>query len=161
MPGVLFGALLYPLWKRLIAGTCPPCFRVSRAYPLAIAIAVPLATVLQRWKSPPRLQLAGLYRASARRRLRHSLRKSVLGEVELAIDEQGLVRVNADGELRVPWTDVIAVVESPSLLTILLPKRWVLIAPARAFAAPDAEAAFRDEVVRRAGKGRFLVPDAP
>jgi hypothetical protein len=160
LPGALAGLLLYPLWTAMIRGICP--WRVPVViYTGAVAVAVLLATILQRWMSPLRLRLAGLYRWSARRRLRAVRRKSVLGKVELSVEEDGLLRVNAAGELKIPWSEVVALLDSPALFTAVLVRRRVLVAPLRAFADDAAAKAFRAEVERRSGKTAVFVPDTP
>ena len=160
VPGTLFGVLLYPLWTWLIAGTCRPSAPTG-IYAVAVAVAVPMATVVQRWTPPPRLHLAALYRASARRRLGQALRKSVLGEVQIVVEESGLLRINSTGELRIPWSEVVALLDSPSLLTVVLARNRVIAAPRRAFATADEAVAFRQELERRSAKRALSMPDAP
>ncbi|MGZ6125940.1 MAG: YcxB family protein [Myxococcales bacterium] len=159
-PGALFGLLLHPLWVALFRG-----FRLRRLpdslYAGAVALAVLLATLLQRWKPPPRLRLLAVYRWSARRRMRAARGKSVLGDVQVAIEEDGLLRVNAAGELKVPWTEVIALLDSPALFTIVLERRRVIVAPLRAFPDDDSARTFRAEAERRSGKRAVFVPAAP
>jgi YcxB-like protein len=160
LPGALAGLLLYPLWTAMIRGVCP--WRVPVVvYTGAVAVAVLLATILQRWMSPLRLRLARVYRWSARRRLGAVRRKSVLGKVELSVEEDGLLRVNAAGELKIPWSEVVSLLDSPALFTAVLARRRVVIAPLRAFADDAAAKAFRAEVERRSGKTAMFVPDAP
>lgn len=159
-PGALFGLLLYPLWVAVIRGL-RLCRFPDAIYAGAVALAVLLATVLQRWKPPLRLRLAAIYRWSANRRMRAVRAKSVLGEIEVAIEEDGLLRVNAAGNLKVPWSEVLALLDSPALFTIVLARRRVIVAPLRAFPDDGAARAFRAEVERRSGKRAELVPDAP
>lgn len=160
VPGALFGLLLYPSWRALLRGLHLRSLSAS-IYVAAVAVAVLLGTLLQRWKAPPRPKFAGLYRWSANRRLRTALRKSVLGDVEIAVGEEGLVRVNAKGELRIRWSEVIALLESSSVFTIVLAGNRVVIAPRRAFQDPSGARAFQAEVERRVGKKAIPVPDAP
>jgi hypothetical protein len=159
-PGILFGLLLYPLWAAMIRGLCLPLLPTG-IYLAAVALAVLLATILQRWMSPLRLRLTPVYRWSARRRLRAVRRKSVLGKVELSVEEDGLLRVNAAGELKIPWSEVVALLDSPALFTAVLARRRVVIAPLRAFADDASAKSFRVEVERRSGKTAVFVPDAP
>jgi hypothetical protein len=159
-PGVLFGLLLYPLWVAVLRG-----LRLRRfpdaIYAGAVAVAVLLGTVLQRWRPPLRLRLAGTWRWSARRRMRAARAKSVLGQIEVAIEEDGLLRVNAAGKLKVPWSEVVALLDSPALFSVVLAGRRVIVAPLRAFADDAAAAAFRSEVERRSGRRAEFVPDGP
>jgi hypothetical protein len=159
VPGALFGLLLHPLWLALIRALHLRRFPEG-IYAAAVALAVLLATLLQRWKPPPRLRLAAIYRWSARRRMRAARGKSILGEVELAIEEDGLLRVNAEGQLKVRWSEVLALLDSPALFTIVLARGRVIVAPLRAFADDGAAKAFRTELERRSGKGAVFVPDA-
>ncbi|HTO98001.1 MAG TPA: YcxB family protein [Myxococcales bacterium] len=158
--GALVGLLLYPLWTSLLR--CLRLWRFSPGlYAAAVALAVVLATVLQRWISPPRLRLLPVYRWSVRRRMNAVRKKSVLGRIELTIEEDGLVRVNAAGELKIPWSEVVVLLDSPALFTAVLSRRRVVVAPLRAFADDAAARAFRAEVERRSGKQAVFVPDAP
>jgi hypothetical protein len=159
-PGALFGLMLYPLWLSQIRGVCPRS-PVGGIYVGAVAIAVVLGTALQRWKAPPRLGFKAVHRWSARRRLKQSRARSVLGEVQVELEEQGLLRINSTGELRVPWSEVIVVLKSPSMLTVMLPGNRVIVAPRRAFQDAAAALAFQREIERRTSKQAIEVPDSP
>jgi hypothetical protein len=159
-PGALFGLLLHPLWVAVLRGLRLRRFPDS-IYVGAVALAVVLATALQRWRLPPRLRLAATYRWSARRGMRAARAKSVLGDVEVVVEEDGLLRVNAAGRLLVPWSDVVALLDSPALFTVVLARGRVIVAPLRAFADDAAAVAFRAEVQRRSGKRAGFVPDSP
>ena len=159
-PGALFGAMLYPLWLSQSRDICPR-LPVGRIYVAAVAIAVVLGTVLQRWKAPPRPRFKALYRWSAMRRLKRARARSVLGDVQVEVKESGLLRINSSGELRVPWSEVIAVLKSPSMLTMLLPRNRVIVAPRRAFRDDAAALAFQREIEKRTSKQAVEVPDTP
>jgi YcxB-like protein len=159
-PGALFGLMLYPLWLSQIRGTCPRS-PVGGIYVGAVAIAVVLGTALQRWKAPPRLRFKGVHRWSARRRLERSRARSVLGDVQVEVGEDGLLRINSTGELRVAWSEVIAVLKSASMLTILLSHDRVIVAPRRAFHDDAAALAFQREIERRSSKQAVEVADTP
>jgi len=159
-PGTLFGLMLYPLWLWQIRGTCPRS-PVGGIYVGAVAIAVVLGTALQRWKPPPRLRFKAVHRWSARRRLQRSRARSVLGDVQVEVEENGLLRINSTGELRVPWSDVIEVLKSPSMLTLLLSHDRVIVAPRRAFRDDAAALAFQREIERRSAKQAVEVADTP
>jgi hypothetical protein len=159
-PGALFGLMLYPLWLSQIRGTCPRS-PASGIFVGAVAIAVVLGTALQRWKSPPRLRFKSLHRWSARRRLERFRARSVLGDLQVEVEENGLLRINSTGELRVPWSEVIAVLKSPSMLTLLLSRNRVIVAPRRAFHDDAAALAFQREIERRSSKQAVEVADTP
>lgn len=159
LPGALFGLLLHPSWVALLRDLHLRRFP-DAIYAGAVALAVLLGTILQRWKAPPRLRLAPIYRWSAKRNARAMRAKSVLGEIELSLEEDGLLRVNAAGKLKVPWSEVVALLDSPALFTMVLARRRVIVAPLRAFGDDAAARAFRVEVERRSGKRAELVPDA-
>jgi hypothetical protein len=59
------------------------------------------------------------------------------------------------------WSEVRALLESPSLFTLALPSNRVVIAPRRAFSDEESARAFRAEVERRTGKPAIAVPEAP
>ena len=160
VPGALFGLILYPSFTAVIHGLRLRHLPVS-IYVAAVATAVLLGTLLQRWRAPPRPRLAGLYRWSANRRLKTALRKSVLGDVEVAVGDEGLVRVNANGELRIPWSEVTTLLGSSSVFTMVLAGNRVVIAPRRAFPDPSAALAFQAEGERRTVKTAVPVPDVP
>lgn len=155
--GALVGLLLLPLWSWLTAGLRYP----SGAYPAAVVIAALGSTALQRYLRPRQPRLAGFYRWTNRHRSARVLARSTLGDIEVLLEEDGLLRTNAKGVVRVPWSEVVALLHSPSLFTMLLTGSRVLIAPRRAFACDDAAAdAFRREVERLSGKRSIPVPDA-
>jgi hypothetical protein len=160
VPGALFGALLYPLWLSQIRGLCPRS-PATGIYVAAVAIAVVLGTVLQRWKPAPRPRFKAVYRWSARRRLQRSRARSVLGDVQVELEEGGLLRINSAGELRVPWSEVVAVLKSPSMLTVMLPGNRVIVAPRRAFRDDAAALAFQREIERLTSRQAIEVPDSP
>ena len=159
-PGALFGLMLYPVWLWQVRGTCPRS-PVGGIYVGAVAIAVVLGTALQRWRAPPRLRFKAVHRWSARRRLERSRARSVLGDVQVEVEENGLLRINSTGELRVPWSEVIAVLKSRSMLTIVLSHDRVIVAPRRAFHDDAAALAFQREIERRGSKQAVEVADTP
>ena len=93
--------------------------------------------------------------------MRAARAKSALGEIEVTVEEDGLLRVNAAGKLKVPWSEVVALLDSPGLFTVVLARRRVIVAPLRAFLDDAGARAFREEVERRSGKRAEFVPDAP
>jgi hypothetical protein len=159
VPGGLFGLLLYPVWRSLVEGLFVPGGPVF-VYLAAVVIAVLLGTTLQRWKAA-RPRLAGFYRWSARRRVRRFVERSALGEVRLAIEDDGLMRINAKGDLRIPWSDVVALLQSPQMLTVVLRGRRLVMAPRRAFADEAAALEFRREIERRSSREAILLPAEP
>jgi hypothetical protein len=152
--GIPLGALVLPLWAALI-------HELASLYPVVLALALVIVTTMQRFKAPPRFQLAPLSRWSVRRQLRHSRARSVLGPIEIALGDGGLVRKNPTGEANIPWSEVRALLESPSLFTLALPSNRVVIAPRRAFSDEESARAFRAEVERRTGKPAIAVPETP
>jgi hypothetical protein len=160
IPGALFGLMLYPIWLAQIRGICPRS-AAGGIYVAAVSIAVVLGTGLQRWKGPPRPKFKAWYGWSARRLLARARARSVLGNVQVQVEESGLVRVNPAGELRVPWSDVIVLLKSPSMLTVVLPRNRVILAPRRAFADDASALAFQRELERRSTKEAIGVPEAP
>lgn len=153
--GIAAGALVLPLWIALIPE------RSGAQYALMVAVAAVVGTAIQRFKAPRRLHLPRVHRWGLRRQLRRARSLSVLGPVEIALGDGGLVRRNQSGEANIPWSDVRAVLDSPSLVTLVLPGNRVLAAPRRAFADEESARAFRAEVERRAGKPAIAIPEAP
>lgn len=151
--GMAVGALVLPLWTAFI--------QELALYPVAVAVALVIATAIQRFKAPRRLKLSRFSRWSVRRQLRGARARSVLGPIEIALGDGGLARKNRTGEANIPWSEVRAVLESPSLFTLALPGNRVLIAPRRAFPDEESARAFRTEVERRTGKQAIAVPEAP
>jgi glutaredoxin len=152
--GIAAGVLVLPLWIVLI-------HQRWALYPCAVGLAVVAATAIQRFKVPRRLPLSGILRWRLRRQVRRSRARSVLGPIEIALGDGGLAKKNQTGEANIPWSEVRAVLESPSLVTLVLPGNRVLIAPRRAFPDEESARAFRAEVERRAGKPAVAVPEAP
>ncbi|GAC1596363.1 MAG: hypothetical protein NVS4B10_05330 [Myxococcales bacterium] len=153
--GIVAGALVLPLWIALIPE------RSGAQYGLMVAVAAVVVTAIHRFKAPRGFHLPGLHRWSLRRELRRARARSVLGPVEIALGDGGLVRKNQTGEASFPWSEVRVVLDSPSLVTLVLPGNRVLAAPRRAFADEESSRAFRAEVVRRAGKPAIAIPEAP
>lgn len=158
--GIAIGLLLAPAWFAVIGPLQAPLSPVG-LYAITLAIALVIATAIQRFRRPPQPSLAGFYRWSARRQLARVRPRNVFGPVELSLTEAGIVRINATGELSVPWSDVREVLASPSMLTMKIPGNRVFAAPRRAFADEAEAAAFRAEVERRSGHKAIPVADAP
>jgi mycoredoxin len=95
---------------------------------------------------------------SARRMARASARRSLFGPVTLALDEAGLVRTNASGELRLAWSRVKDLLFTERMLTLRLDDGGrVLAVPSRALADAAAFHAAREQVERLSGKRSVII----
>jgi glutaredoxin len=93
---------------------------------------------------------------------RDAARKSVLGPITVTLGEEGLVRKNSAGEMRVPWGEVQDILRSPRVITVRLQRQQrVVILPTRAFPDEPGAAAFRERLEALAGRKSVDVePDA-
>jgi glutaredoxin len=119
------------------------------AYLLVLWVAGALAYAL---KSRSAVRYPRLDAWVARRMARQAARQSVFGLITVILDEQGLVRRNSAGELRVAWGEVRDILRSPRLLTVRLQRQQrVILVPTRAFPDEPGAAAFRERLEALAG----------
>ena len=102
------------------------------------------------------------------RAARRGVQRSVLGPVTLRVDEAGLVRTNARGDvLHLPWPHVRDFLAAPGIFTLRLKDddARVVVAPARAFPDVAQAEAFAARVEAATGRPRvpagFDVPPPP
>lgn len=147
------GLIGWPLW---VLGTQAHPL-LSEALPRLIAFLLVLgaaATILSPLMSYlPVIHTPRLDAWAARRMARKAVRQSVLGPITVAMTEEGLVRRNSAGELRVAWSEVQDILSSPQLVTVRIQgQQRVILVPTRAFADAASAAAFRERLEALAGK---------
>lgn len=156
-------ALLAPLawvfrasfWRNpdIVEGTLPGALEVLFTLACAGACVALLVPWLGRFSTSSAVDAW-----SARRMARVAARRSTFGPVTVALDETGVLRRNASGELRVAWPRVKDLLSTPQLLTLRIDDgRQVLLLPARAF--PDAATfeSARAQAERLAGKRSIAI----
>jgi mycoredoxin len=118
--------------------------------------------VARRKASLPVLHTPRLDAWAARRMARKAVRQSVLGPITVTMTEEGLVRRNSAGELRVAWSEVQDILSSPQLVTVRLKgQQRVILIPTRAFADAASAAAFRERLETLAGRKASAPPSKP
>jgi hypothetical protein len=84
---------------------------------------------------------------------RQPIPESALGLMSVSLEERGLVRTSATGELVVPWADVSAILHSRELSTVCIrDSTRVVLFPRRALATEEDRSALVAELERRSGQ---------
>lgn len=156
--GIVAGLVCWPLWRYGVGSVFGTGATRIGVYVIVILLAGAIAAFLR--PRLPRPRFGRLYAWSARRLARAAAKRSTLGRVTLTIADDALVRVNADGERRIPWSRMRAILVSPDLVTVWLRgENRALVVPGRAFPDEAAAAEFQALIEKRAGLPSISVPE--
>lgn len=163
MFAVAGGALLgWPLWVSVAEGhpllsePLPRVIAFLLVLGAAAALIFPLKSLL------PVLHFSRLDAWTARRMTERATRQSVLGPVTVTLTEEGVVRRNTAGEMRVAWNEVQDILSSPRLLLLRLQgQQRVILLPTRAFPDAASEASFREHLELLSGRKPALPQPEP
>ena len=156
--GIVAGLVCWPLWRYGVGRVFGTGATRIGVYVIVILLAGAIAAFLR--PRLPRPRFARLYAWSARRMARAGAKRSTFGPVTLTVTDDALVRLNRDGERRIPWSDMSAILVSPSLATVWLRgENRALVVPRRAFSDESAAAEFRALIEKRTGLAWISVPE--
>jgi mycoredoxin len=146
------GVLCWPLWRSMMRNNLLLSETVLGvvAYLLMLSMVGAISYAL---RSRPVARHPRLDDWRVQRMTRQSVRQSVLGPVTVTLGEEGLVRRNSAGELRMAWGEVRDILRSPRLLTLRFQRQQrVILVPTRAFPDEASAAAFLERLEALAGR---------
>jgi mycoredoxin len=146
------GVLCWPLWRSMMGNNLLLSETALGVVAYLLMLSV-VGAVSYALRSRPVARNPQLDAWMARRMARQAARQSVFGPITVTLGEEGVVRKNSEGELRMAWSEVRDILRSPRLLTLRLQRQQrVILVPTRAFPDEANATAFRERLEALAGR---------